>query len=150
VARTIHTEIDIESSKEAVWNVLSDFEAYPDWNPFIRSIRGEPRGGSKLEVRLQPPGQSAVTFRPTVLAAVPGRELRWQGRLLVPGIFDGEHRLLIRERGQTEATFVQEELFAGVLVPFTGKVLARTQRGFVLMNQALKERVERGRQRPVP
>jgi hypothetical protein len=143
VTRTIHTEIDIDGSREAVWNVLSDFEAYPDWNPFIRSIRGEARGGSRLEVRLQAPGQRAVSFRPTVLAAVPGRELRWKGRLVVSGIFDGEHRLLIHERGETQATFVQEELFGGILVPLTAKVLQRTEEGFVQMNRALKERVER-------
>ncbi len=32
------------------------------------------------------------TFRPTVLVAEPNRELRWLGRLFMPGPFDGEHR----------------------------------------------------------
>jgi len=32
-----------------------------------------------------------MTFRPTILKAEPERELRWLGRLLLPGLFDGEH-----------------------------------------------------------
>jgi hypothetical protein len=36
-------------------------------------------------------------------------------------------------------TFVQEEVFKGVLVPFTGKLLEGTRQGFENMNEALKK-----------
>jgi hypothetical protein len=39
----------------------------------------------------QPPGGKPMTFKPTVLAADPARELRWLGRVLMPRLFDGEH-----------------------------------------------------------
>ena len=38
-----------------------------------------------------------MTMHPTVPVAEPGRELRWLGRLGLPGVFDGEHRFEIHE-----------------------------------------------------
>lgn len=36
--------------------MLTDFDAYPEWNPFIRSIQGNPEVGSRLSIRIEPPG----------------------------------------------------------------------------------------------
>src|ERR1700742_1628720 len=91
--REIQSQIDIDAPPEAVWAVLADTAAYPEWNPFLRRLSGELREGAKLEVEIAPPGARAMTFKPTVLAADEGRELRWLGRLIAPRVFDGEHRL---------------------------------------------------------
>ena len=40
--KEIHTEIEINAPAEKIWKVLTDFAAYPEWNPFVR--RGEGRG----------------------------------------------------------------------------------------------------------
>jgi hypothetical protein len=87
--RELRTEIEIAAPPERVWQVLSDFDAYSEWNPFIRSIVGDAEVGSRLSVRLEPPGARGMTFKPTVRAVAPPRELRWLGRLFVPGLFDG-------------------------------------------------------------
>ena len=84
----------------------------------------------------------AMTFRPTVLAATPDEELRWLGHLLLPRVFDGEHQLLLASLGDRRTRFTQRELVRGILVPFTGGILAKTEQGFVAMNQALKKRAE--------
>jgi hypothetical protein len=122
--RELRSEIEIDAPPERVWAVVTDFAAYPDWNPFIRRISGELREGARLEVRIEPPGARATTFKPTVRAVERNRELRWLGRLLVPGIFDGEHSLLIEPVG------------------FVKGMLAKTERGFEQMYAALKARVE--------
>jgi hypothetical protein len=136
--------IDINASPERVWAVLTAFDAYPEWNPFIRRISGTPTQGSKLEVRIEPPGGRGMTFKPTVLAAEPERELRWLGRVLLPGILDGEHSLRIEPVGEGHVRFVQSERFSGALAPLFGKTLGRTKRGFAAMNEALKRRVVSG------
>ena len=140
----LRREIEIDAPPERVWHVLTDFGSYPQWNPFITSIEGEPREGAKLVVRIAPPGGRAMTFRPIVRAARPNRELRWLGRVLLPGIFDGEHALTIEPLGEGRTRFVQSERFTGLLVPVTSGVLDKTARGFEQMNQALKERAESG------
>jgi hypothetical protein len=83
-----------------------------------------------------------MTFRPTVRAARPGRELRWLGHLLVAGLFDGEHSFQIEPLGAGRSRFTQAERFSGLLVRPFGGGLAKTERGFEAMNRALKARVE--------
>jgi hypothetical protein len=84
-----------------------------------------------------------LTFRPTVLAVQPARELRWLGRFLIPGLFDGEHQFEIHPLGPGRVRFVQQERFTGVLVPLLARNLDdHTLRGFNAMNAALKARAE--------
>ncbi len=129
-------------AERRVWAVLTDFAAYPEWNPFIRSISGELREGAKLEVRIEPPGARATTFKPTVRAVEPSRELRWLGRLLLPGVFDGEHSLRVEPLDGGRSRFVMSERFSGLLVGLLKGTLAKTEIGFEQMNAALKARVE--------
>lgn len=141
--KELHTELDISAPAERVWRLLTDFPSYPEWNPFIRRISGEPTTGARLEVRIEPPGGQGMTFKPTVLDAEPNRELRWLGRLLAPGLFDGEHSLAIEPLEENRVRFVQRETFRGLLVPLFSRGLDKnTRRGFEEMNRALKERAE--------
>jgi hypothetical protein len=141
--KELHSEIEIAASAQRVWGILTDFASYPEWNPFIRRISGEPNVGERLEVRLEPPGSRGITLKPTVLNAVPERELRWLGHLLVAGLFDGEHILAIQQLDENRVRFVQRETFGGLLVPLLASSLDKgTRRGFEEMNRALKERAE--------
>ncbi len=141
--KQLHTEIEIEAPAERVWELLADFASYPEWNPFIRSISGQPTPGERLEVRLEPPGGRSMTFKPKVLNAEPNRKLRWMGHLLVPGLFDGEHSFTIQPLEENRVRFVQREAFKGLLVPLFSRSLdTNTHRGFEEMNRALKERTE--------
>jgi hypothetical protein len=141
--KELHSEIEIAAPAERVWRVLTDFPSYPQWNPFIRRIRGEPKTGERLEVRLEPPGGRGMTFRPKLLNVEANRELRWLGHLFVPGLFDGEHWLTIEPLGESRVRFVQREEFRGLLVPLLARSLDdNTRRGFEEMNHALKERAE--------
>lgn len=141
----ITTQIDIDAPAQRVWSVLADFPRHPQWNPFVRAIEGEPVRGTKLKVRIQPSGGGGMTFRPTVLAAEPGRELRWRGRLLLPGVFDGEHYFRIEPTGPASVRFVHGERFSGLLVGMMKASLEQgTRAGFEQMNRALKQRAEEG------
>ena len=139
----LQTEVEINASPERVWAILTDFSSCPKWNPFIRFIRGVPEKGERLEVRIQPSGAKGMTFRPCVLVADAGLELRWLGRFLLPGIFDGEHSFTIQPISDGKVLFRQSELFSGVLVPlFRGSLDRDSQRGFEEMNLALKSLAE--------
>ena len=138
----LRTEIEIDAPAERVWAVLIDFERFPDWNPFIRRIHGNPQVGSRLDVLLGASGTRPMRFRPTVKAVVPNRELRWLGQLGLPGLFDGEHIFQIEPLGPMRSRFVQRERFRGLFVPLLARSLNRdARRGFEEMNRALRERV---------
>jgi len=141
--KELHTQIDISASAERVWQLLTDFASYPQWNPFIRRISGEPTTGERLNVRLEPPESRGITLRPKVLTAEPNHQLRWLGHLFVPGLFDGEHSFVIQSLEGDRVRFVQREAFGGLLVPLFARSLdTSTLLGFEEMNQALKERAE--------
>lgn len=143
--REIESAIEIRAPASRVWDILTDFARYPQWNPFITRIEGVPRAGARLAVTIQPPGSRPMTFRPVVLRAEPGRELSWLGRVLLPGLFDGEHVFRIESAGEGTVRFRQSERFCGLLVPLVwGKVGDKTRRGFELMNEAIKRVAEAG------
>ncbi|MGH6874675.1 MAG: SRPBCC family protein [Aestuariivirgaceae bacterium] len=141
--RSIDTEVRINAPCNRVWSILTDFARYPDWNPFITRISGRPEVGSRLAIRIEPPGQRPMMFRPRVLAASPRRELRWLGRLLIPRLFDGEHSFELLDDADG-CLLRQSEKFTGLLVPrMPRKMFEATEQGFVAMNEALKKRAER-------
>ena len=141
--RTIQHVIDIDATPERVWEVLADFHAYDEWNPFLTHIDGRAEQGARLKVTFQPPGGRRVRMRPTVKAASSPRELRWLGRAGIPGLFDGEHRFAIEALSEGRTRLVQSEVFHGVLVPLFTRTIVRAAQGYAAMNEALKRRAER-------
>jgi hypothetical protein len=141
--RRLHSQIEIEAPSRRVWDVLADFPAYREWNPFIVKIEGEARAGDHLTVEIRPPGRRGMTFRPTVLVVDSHRELRWLGRMVFPGLFDSEHVFTIAPFSAERVRFSQRETFRGLLVPVMSRALWEvTSRGFEEMNRALKRRAE--------
>ena len=136
----LRTEIDIAAPPDKIWDVLTDFRAYPQWNPFIVSITGEPVVGQRLNVLLSPPQQSEMRFKPVVLRADPGEEFRWRGVFGFRWLLTGEHFFRLEQREPRVTRFTHGEDFSGWGVRFVP--MTSTTRGFVFMNQALKKRVE--------
>jgi len=142
---TLETHVFINAPAERVWSLLTDFPEYHRWNPFITSVQGRPDVGKKLEVSIQPVGAKGMRFRPTVLAVEKHRELRWKGKLLLPGLMDGEHYFKLEPKPDGGVLFQQGELFSGILVPlFKGSLDGPTRQGFIAMNEALKREAEAG------
>jgi hypothetical protein len=138
----LRTEVEIAAPADRVWRVLTDFPAYPEWNPFITRISGKLEVGSRLLLTMSLPEGKAFELKPTLLKCEPEGELRWRGKLFVRGLFDGEHFFKLQELGPGQTRVVHGEDFSGILVQRMGDTLTRTARGFVYMNNALKRRLE--------
>jgi hypothetical protein len=141
--KQLNTEIIISSTPEIVWEILTGFDKYPDWNPFIRYLKGNKDVGEQLIVRLQPPDSKEVEFKPVILKYKKNEELRWKGKLGINGIFDGEHYFMLVDLDNGQTRFIHGEKFGGILVPFMEKTFIKTKKGFEMMNQALKEQCEK-------
>jgi len=141
--KEIYTEIEIDAPASAVWTIITDFENFPHWNPFIKEIAGNPKEGSQIEVFIKPPNSSGMKFKPKILNYDPEKEIRWLGRLWISGLFDGEHSLTIREIEENKVLFIQKEKFTGLLVSLLSNMLKDTESGFKLMNAALKREAEK-------
>lgn len=141
--KEIREDIQILAPANVVWSILMDFEKYPEWNPFILSISGKKEKGAKLKVKLQPPGQRGMTFRPTVIELETGKHFAWLGKVLFHGLFDGEHHFKLIEKDEHTTLFRHYEYFSGILVtPLMKNLMGPTREGFAAMNLALKQRAE--------
>ncbi|CAN5705223.1 hypothetical protein BH23CHL7_BH23CHL7_20790 [soil metagenome] len=141
--RTIRSSIEIDAPLELVWQVLTDFASYPEWNPIVRRLQGKPRAGGRVTITSQPPGARALVHRPRILSWEPPHELRWRTTVLSQRLFTGEHGFRLEANGGGRVRFVQDETFRGLLVPIYSRLrLSATRRGFSQLNEALRERAE--------
>lgn len=140
----IKTQIAIQASPQKVWQVLTDFVHYSAWNPFIKTIRGNLQTGQPLKIEIQPPGKKAMRFKPQLVVVQPTQKLAWKGKLLFPGLFDGEHIFELLPHPNSSTLFIHREKFTGILVWIALKSsIPHIQHGFEQMNQQLKQRCER-------
>lgn len=139
----IKSEIIINANPGTIWKIMSEFEKYSEWNPFIVSVVGKVSIGNKIRIKITPPDASSMVFKPKVLEYKINEEIRWLGNFIFPGLFDGEHIFEIIENRNGTCTFVQREKFTGILVPlFKKMIMDNTKRGFELMNKKIKEKCE--------
>lgn len=139
----LKTQIDIQAPPSVVWSHLINFDAYPKWNPFVKQISGKLEKGARLKITVQACASEPMDFKPRLLIVETDRELRWLGRLWVPGIFDGAHRFRIQPLPGGASRLIHTESLSGILVPFLrGMLDTQTRCGFEAMNRALKARAE--------
>lgn len=140
--REIKTEIIINASPEKIWDILTDFAAYPQWNPFVVAIEGQLTKGSRLKNTLQN-GDKQFQFKPVVTSVEAGKSFAWLGSLLVKGIFDGHHSFELEDLGNGQVKLIHSEQFSGLFSGFILKKIGQdTRNNFVKMNQAVKQRAE--------
>jgi hypothetical protein len=132
------TRISIAAPPAKVWAILTDFDSYSAWNPFITRITGKPAVGEVITADLHTTNIKPRTVQAKILIVDPQHQLRWLGTL--PGLFSGEHYWRMRERPDGGADLEQGEVFRGVLVPFIKPERLRVD--YEAMNQALKARAE--------
>lgn len=142
--REVLTGIEIEAAPSRVWEVLTDFSSYREWNPMIREASGELVPGRRLKLRFAPEGGKGRMFRPKLLVAEPGRELRWLGNPGFPGFMESEHYFTLEEAAGGKTDVAHNMFFHGLLVPLLGRRLeSSVLKPFEDMNAALKRRVEK-------
>lgn len=133
----ITTSTTLNAAPSEVWAVLTDFAAYSDWNPFITHAAGDWAVGNTVAVTA-----GGMDFKPEVLVFEEGKELRWRGKLLFNGLFDGEHYFVLTDQGNGTTLLEHGEQFTGILTePLRGMIYEKTKAGFEKMNEALGERV---------
>jgi hypothetical protein len=140
--KEIKTEIIINAPKEKVWEVLTDFEAYGEWNPFIVSIEGKGEVGKKLKNTMVN-GDKTNVFKPEIKKFEVNQHFEWLGSIPL-GLFTGRHYFILEDLGNNQTKLIHGEKFGGLLRGMIMKQIGEsTQQSFINMNRALKERTEK-------
>lgn len=140
--REIFTFTTIDAPKQQVWQVLTTFSAYRQWNPFYTSVDGKCEQGARLHIDVRTDNHT-LTYAPQIKRVVPQEELVWSEQLVLPGLFDGEHSFVLESKDGAPTRFVQHDRYSGALVPLLmGLYQPDAEAGFRRMNDALKKRAE--------
>jgi hypothetical protein len=141
--KSISTEIVINAPKEKVWDILTDFKNYKEWNPFIVNIDGELGVNNRLTNTMLN-GNKTFVFKPKILKVLPNQYFDWLGSLFVKGIFDGHHYFEIEELPEGRVKLKHGENFSGILSSYILKKIGdETRNNFIKMNQAIKMTAEK-------
>lgn len=140
--KEIKTEIIIQAPQAVVWKVLTDFEAYGEWNPFIISITGKQEVGARLVTKMELDGKEQI-FKPVIQQFDGQSQFEWLGKLPL-GLFTGRHYFQVQAINAGQTKLIHGEIFGGLLRGIILKKVGEATLGsFLEMNRALKERAER-------
>ena len=136
---TFTTRVDIEAPPAQVWAVLTDFSAYPIWNPFIYPVKGAPRPGSLLEMTIHH-GTRSIPYQAIVAVVRPNRELAL--RIPTVEIVEITFDFTIEPLRVGRARLTARERHTGVAVLVAGVLLGDIQSGLDAMTKAARDRAE--------
>ena len=142
------SRIRIRASAARVWDVLSDFGRYGEWNPLFPSAEGSLADGSPVRLTLKPPFGRRVELRGRVARVAPGRALVLQTRMTPPGLYRCRSEFGIETGAEPGAEAVRlhhVQVYGGGLLPFVaGAGGMKMREGCFALNLAVKRRAEDG------
>ncbi len=138
--REIRTAVEIAAPVETVWNCLTDFDQYDAWNPMIEMRNIHPAVGGEVHFAVKLGSTKRLPFRARITRYVPCEFLAWKGGN--PLSVAGEHYFQLARLANGATRFVHGERFSGLMLPFAWPRLAKGERLYIGMNEALKQRAE--------
>ncbi|KFH71398.1 hypothetical protein MVEG_01697 [Podila verticillata NRRL 6337] len=156
--KEIKASITIAASPSEVWQTLTDFDQYPDWNPMLTLVKGKFAVGELLNVRMRLPSRLmcgtpvSCSWSPMVIKSEPGACLEWSAPYSgIKGCLNGTHYFqLTSSHGGTQTEFTQGKKYHGwgtSLYSVAGSIEG-ARRGLVAMNSALSVETVRRKQLP--
>lgn len=142
--REIRTEITIGAPATKVWNTLTDFNKWKEWNPIVNQVSGPASLGSELSVTMRGDGgKDGPKYAPVITNFDVPKLFRWRAKMMAEFVFVNEKVFELEETG-SGTRLVHKELFGGMLVPlFWGKLNDTVPSMLNSMNDAVKRTAEK-------
>ena len=136
--------VEIAAPARVVWDVITDFACYPQWNPYTIAAVSTLEIGTPIDLTLPNPDGSEGTFlnREWVRVVAPPHHLRYDTAEEMPGIFAVRDQW-ITELAPDRCTYHTTDTISG---KYADKVMEMTgdwvKAGFDSVAHALKARAE--------
>ena len=140
---TIRSEpVTIEAPVETVWQVLTDFDRYGDWNPFTPHVKADLAMGARVDMRVAMGGYRLKQTE-VICAVDPPTRLAWRTIIGARWLLRAVREQRLEALSDRTCRYTTSDEFKGVLMPlvilFTGGFV---RRGFNAVALALKRRAE--------
>ncbi len=131
----------IKASPEAIWAILTNAPAYPDWDPGVIRIEGRIAPGEKITAYTKLSPNKAFPVK--VAEFEPGRKMVWASGMPL-GLFKGERTFTLSPKSNGLTEFTLREVFTGPLLPMIGRSIPDMTSTFQQFAEGLKKQAESG------
>jgi len=135
-----HTKIIINSPITKVWQQLTNFQNYKNWNPLVKNITGSIQEGGQIITDIVPLNKA---YPAKLLSFKPNQEMVWKGKQIAEFIMAGEHYYRLKSIDENTTELQHGEYFTGLASWFIPTSLSdKMKNTFIAHNEALKKLIE--------
>jgi hypothetical protein len=138
----LRSEVEIAAPLHMVWDVVTNFRAYREWNPLIVEAEGDLAEGAIVSTTVSKPDKSEQKIRRRILKLEPQTELRWTATQLVRALAHDEQFFKFVAVDNNRVRLLIGENVSGIFAPRTPSELSRLSQALNLLNQAIKRRAQ--------
>jgi hypothetical protein len=140
----ILTEIQIQAPLLLIWQVLTDFHAYSEWNPFMVNVQATFQVGEAIEFVQTIPEGSSTKIKATFIQIEPGTIFRWRYCSKLSFLLAIEQYVTLEAVHETSTRLIHGQTQTGLSVSFLNYLdyFEKSLEGYIAMNHALKCRCE--------
>lgn len=136
-------DLRVDAPASRVWEVVTDLDRYPEWNPFVVHCASTLAVGDPIAMRVRVLPFLSQPQREWILEYEPGRRLCYGIASMPLGALASRRSHEISADGPSRARYVSHFQLSGWLAPLVAVLLGGAlRRGFTAMSRALVERAE--------
>ena len=129
----------IAADPDAIWALLTNASAYPQWNPAVVSLEGTIRAGQQIRLVSIVNPKRAFTLRVTETDAP--RRMVWADGMPL-GMFAGRRTFTLRPQGEGRTEFSMVEEYSGPLAPMITRTIPDMTESFSVFADGLQKAAE--------
>jgi hypothetical protein len=143
----IATEIMLQAPPEKIWNTIIDFPTYPEWNRFLKAVRGQAVPDAPLEVDIHYYGKDVQKQSGVVTGLIAPKYFSWVWKhKWGPWFLSAEHVIRLKDKEDGRTVFFQEMYYTGLGLKFRRRDMEHMAKlSMGKLNDDIKDRVETGR-----
>lgn len=133
--------VGVQAPADTLWDLMSNLDTWPSWNPLYRKAKGVIRIGELLTLEQHLPGQEPQILQPRVLDWAPRDHIHWETPHF-RGLASGVRYIELEVHGEESCILSNGELYHGPLAGFLQKRRRTLRTAFTEMGEALKMKAE--------
>ncbi|MGA6204558.1 SRPBCC family protein [Nocardia testacea] len=136
--------VEVDAPTEVVWSVLTDFDRYGDWNPFISRCRADLAVGAPIDMTVQQLAPRPIRMREWIRSVDPGRAFSYSMKPIPLGALRSKRAHTLTPLPQDRTRYESHFELDGWLAPLVGLLFGRGfKKGFPGMTTAVQREAER-------
>jgi hypothetical protein len=141
MAFVIDDSVEIDAPTAVVWQVLTDFPRYREWNPFCVTAESTLEPGAPIDMRVKLLGPKEKTQREYIRSVTAGTGFTYNMKPMPLGALHSERSHTLTPLGDERCRYDSHFELAGWLLPVvTGFMGSALRRGFGEMTAAVAAR----------